>query len=323
MRRNWKRAAALGLTVLLGCTLPMGTMLAAEDEVEIEAVSVSGNDVPDEEETDTVVESTDAPRIVITRSGADKTCSLGGGVTFEYVNNWGPMFEVSVSSSAQDVSFYCYTEKVTDTKTEAKTEEQVKALNPIYWGEPQNQLLSIEPYQDGCYVVYVKAETGGKTYYARSNGIVVDTVRPVIKGVEEGNVYSEGTLFQVEDSNLDYVLVNEQLAASENGSYKVTANGTSCVIRAKDKAGNETTCSFTVSGTETPEPKPEEPNPEEPGTETPDDNNVISESGVYALKAGVKYHLADGKWKLDSDKSVYQGDNDFYVNADGNYTFSK
>ena len=376
MRRNWKRAAALGLTVLLGCMMPMSTMLAAEDDVETEAASVSENDVPDEEvsgqeyagtdeehapgkeeiiadeeradtadentsddgnadltqtagiltaaetEPDVVPngeetpESTDAPKIVIKRGGADKTCSLGGEITFEYVNNRGTMFEVSVNPGNQEVSlFYCL-DKVTDMTAGAKTEEQMGSITA--WGEIQSPPMTIEPLDDGCYVVYVKAVAGGKTYYARSNGIVVDTVRPVIKGVEEGKAYPSGTLFQVEDANLDYVLVNEQLAASENGSYKVTANGTSCVIRAKDKAGNETTCSITVSGTGTPEPKPEEP-----GTETPDDSNVISESGVYALKAGVKYHLADGKWKLDSDKSVYQGGNDFYVSADGNYTFSK
>lgn len=341
MCRNWKRAAALGLTVLLGCMLPMGTMLAAEDNVETETASVSENDVSEENVPDdgsadltqmagilTAAEtepdvvpngeetpkSTDAPGIVIKRDGADKTCSLGGEVTFEYVNNRGTMFEVSVNPGNQEVSlFYCL-DKVTDMTAGAKTEEQMGSVTA--WGEIQSPPMTIEPLDDGCYVVYVKAVAGGKTYYARSNGIVVDTVKPVIKGVEEGKSYPAGTLFQVEDANLDYVLVNEQLVASENGSYKVAANGTSCVIRAKDKAGHETTCSITVSGTE----KPEEPGT---GTETPDDSNVISGSGEYTLKAGVKYHLAEGKWKVDGDKSVYQGGNDFYVNADGSYTFSK
>lgn len=341
MCRNWKRAAALGLTVLLGCMLPMGTMLAAEDDVETETASVSENDVSEENVPDdgsadltqmagilTAAEtepdvvpngeetpkSTDAPGIVIKRDGADKTCSLGGKVTFEYVNNWGTMFEVSVNQSGENSSVYCYKDKVTDMEAEAKKEADMDFLG---WGPKQSPSMSIEPLSDGCYVIYVKVETaGGEKYYARSNGIVVDTVKPVIKGVEEGKSYPAGTLFQVEDANLDYVLVNEQLVASENGSYKVAANGTSCVIRAKDKAGHETTCSITVSGTE----KPEEPGT---GTETPDDSNVISGSGEYTLKAGVKYHLAEGKWKVDGDKSVYQGGNDFYVNADGSYTFSK
>ena len=97
----------------------------------------------------------------------------------------------------------------------------------------------------------------------------------------------------------------------------MAANGTSCVIRAKDKAGNETVRSIIVSGTEMPEPS----EPEEPGT--PDDSKVISESGEYTLKAGVTYHLAEGNWKVDGDKSVYRGGNDFYVAADGSYKFTK
>ena len=59
----------------------------------------------------------------------------------------------------------------------------------------------------------------------------------------------------------------------------------------------------------------------EPGT--PDDSKVISESGEYTLKAGVTYHLAEGNWKVDGDKSVYRGGNDFYVAADGSYKFTK
>lgn len=201
------------------------------------------------------------------------------------------------------VSVYCYTDKVTDMEAAAKKED---VMDSLYWGEKQSPPMSIEPLNDGCYVIYVKVEAGEQKYYARSDGIVVDTGRPVITGVEEGNSYPEGTLFQVEDANLDVVLVNEQPAVSENGNYKVAANGTSCVIRAKDKAGNETTCSITVSGSETPET-----------------GSVISESGVYELKAGEKYHLAEGNWKVDGDKSVYQGGNDFYVAADGSYKFTK
>lgn len=59
--------------------------------------------------------------------------------------------------------------------------------------------------------------------------------------------------------------------------------------------------------------------PEEP----PKTDNVISESGEYALKAGEKYHLAEGKWKVGGDKSVYPGGRDFYVTVDGSYRFSK
>ncbi|MDE7358934.1 MAG: hypothetical protein K2N39_05795, partial [Lachnospiraceae bacterium] len=257
---------------------------------------------------DDVSESVSAPEITITRGGANKTFALGGEITFEYVNYQGTLFDVSVGQSDNNVTlFYCM-DKVTDLEAGAKEEEQMDSLQ---WGEIPSPPVSIKALNDGSYVVYVKAEAGGQKYYARSSGVVVDTRKPVIKGVEEGKSYPEGTLFQVEDANLESVLVNEQPAALESGSYKVAANGTSCVIRAKDKAGNETICSITVSGNGTSE------------EEKPEGVKVISESGVYELKAGVKYHLAGGKWKVDGDKSVYQGGNDFYVTADGSYQFTK
>lgn len=301
MDRKWKRTAVLALAVLLGCMMPMHTMLAAEEDVEIRA-AVSGNDV-----------GSPAPEIVITRGGGNKTCGLGGAVTFEYTNNWGTLFEVSVNSNGQEVELFYAQDSVTDMEAEAKTEEQ---MNSLAWGKITSPPMSIVPVQDGCYVVYAKAQTGTQTYYARSGGIVVDTVKPVIRGVEEGKTYPAGTVFQVEDANLDYVLVNEAPAVSDGGNYKVAVNGnsTSCVIRAKDKAGNVTVCNIGVTGTETPEP--EEPEP-------PQTDNVISQSKEYTLKAGVKYHLAEGNWKVDGDKSVYRGGNDFYVTADGTYRFKK
>ncbi len=325
MYGNRKKAAALGLAVALGCMMPMSTMLAAEDDAENAVSSVSDNDVLYEEENVSIFaaeeiepaaeikeaetsQEQNAPEITITRDGNNSTCSLGGKITFEYVNHWGPRLEISVSQSGQAVSVFWYKENVTDLEAEAKTEEQMDSLG---WTEQQSASESILLSQDGAYVVYVKVEAEGQKYYARSSGIVADTQKPVIKGVESGKTYPEGTLFQVEDANLDYVLVNEQPAAPENGNYKVAANGTSCMIRARDKAGNEETCSVTVFGSET------------PGPETPDDSNVILESGEYALKAGVKYHLGAGSWKVGGDKSVYQGGIDFYVTADGSYQFTK
>ncbi len=401
MYRNWKSAAALGLAVLLGCMMPMSTMLAAEEDAETTEASVPENDAFHEEEnvsgSETVtdeegmpgdetvtdeegmpsdetvtdeegmpddetvtdeegmpgdenvsdgesvdgirsadimtvpasdlsaesdsVESAEAPEIFIKRGDENKACSLGGAISLEYMGYQDTLFDVSVGGSDSGIPFYCHTDKVTDVEAGAKTEDQ---MGTLFWGQKETSPISIMPNKgDGCYVAYVKVEAGGQTYYARSNGIVVDTKKPVIKGVEEGKTYPEGTLFQVEDANLDKVLVNEQEAAPENGSYKVAANGTSCVIRAIDKAGHESTCSITVSGTVTPkpeEPKPEEPKPEEPKPET---GYTISKSGEYELKVGVKYHLAEGKWKVDGDKSVYQGGRDFYVPANGSYQFSK
>lgn len=432
MYRNWKRAAALGLTVLLGCMMPMSTMLAAADDTEIEADDASGNDLqqedksipdgadhtdgengsdeddasdeddvldeddasdeengsdeddvldeddasdeesgldeegaPDDEngldgENTTENESvgdvsdqgndtgeidrnsetvgdagaadigmappvmrktqargadepesksdTGAPEIVIKRGNENKAFSLGGEITFEYIGNTDTLFEVSVTGSDTDISIYCALDSVADTETKAKEEEQMGSLA---WGKITSPYNGIKPINDGKYIVYVKVEKkleGEKTqaYYARSCGVVWDTVKPVIKGVEGGKTYPEGTEFQVEDTNLDKVLVNGKEVSPENGKYKVAANGTSCEIKAIDKAKNESGFSISVSGTVTPET-----------------GSVISQNGEYALKAGEKYHLAEGSWKVDGDKSVYRGDSDFYVTTEGKYKFSK
>lgn len=306
MYKNWKRMAALALTVLLGCMIPMGTILAAGD-AETGAVSLSGNDGP----------QLPAPEIVITRGGDNKTCSLGGAVSLEYTNNGNALFEVSVTPNGREVTLFYALDKVTDVEAEAKNAGQMDSLA---WGEITSPPMSIESLQgDGCYVVYVKAEAGTQKFYARSNGIVVDTQKPVIKEagsgqpLVSGKTYPKDTRFVVEEANLKSVLVNQQPAVCEGGSYKAVAkeNSTSCEIKVIDLAVNEETCAITLSDSGAPEP------------ESPDDGNVISKGGKYALKAGVKYRLAGGNWKVDGDKSVYRGGNDFYVTVDGTYQFKK
>ncbi len=374
MYRNWKRMAALGLAVLLGCAIPVSTMLAAEQDAEtvqdteedviLDGEVADGADVSDEENVpedeadlskdDTLADGTDAddgdvgdeafvdevdeadadedgseemipetiqkapakaaespesvavPVIVIKRQGQDKTQhTFGGKIEFEYVNSWAPLYDVSASQDGNTVTLFCCLENVGKDE-ETKSEEQVKDL---YWGKDgQSSPASIEPTKDGNYVLYVKAVgEDNQTAYAWAGGVVVDTVDPKVTGVENGKTYPEGTVFQVEDDNLESVTINEQPAVPEaDGSYKVVANGTSCVIKAKDKAGNSISYSITILE-------------ENPGEET----DVISKNGTYSLKSGKEYQLTAGKWKLSGDKSVYQGGSTFYVGSDGNYTFVK
>lgn len=378
MYRKWKKAAALGLAVLIGIMMPMSTMLAAEDNTEVaqeietdpisdadeisvdEAVSDDNESVSDEvsvedentvdeevnaedenivdevnaddenagDEDDVIAddeadadddqivgievmsasdvaeagntevqENTTAPVIDITLNGVScKVDGLGGDIEYKYFNNSDVELAFSASQNGTKISFSYYLDNNPGDKAKDDI-EWIDDCTSMQWKLSSNK----------SYVVYVKAEKDGQTVYARSCGIVTDTIAPKIVGVENGKTYPEGTKFTVEDANLDVVMVNETPAASESdGNYQVKANGTSCVIRAKDKAGNETVYSINVEG-----------------SKTPDAGNLISESGVYALKAGVKYHLAAGKWKIDGDKSVYQGDSDFYVKNDGDYKFKK
>ncbi|MDE6740265.1 MAG: hypothetical protein K2K07_14375, partial [Lachnospiraceae bacterium] len=137
-----------------------------------------------------------------------------------------------------------------------------------------------------------------------------DTTAPVITGIEKGGTYPAGTRFGVTDDNLESVKMNEQLVtpSQTDGMYQVTAAeySTSCVIRAKDKAGNETVYSITVEK-----------------QDVEDDTSVISKSGDYLLKAGTAYRLGDGKWTLEGDSTVYSGGSTFYVRGDGTYHFTQ
>lgn len=330
MHKKWKSVAALGMAALLGCLMPMGTMLAAEEDTEAvqesEADSVSDtdegydgevnvdeNEITGDEGIEVMSEAEDTEAagnnnasvidITLNDGVSCKVDGLGGKIDFKYVNHLGERFDVSVSPDDKNVSLYYYLNEVDDITADAKNEEQMASLWPDGSSSPTIFGLS----ENKNYVLYVKAVgKDGQITYARSCGIVVDTIAPKIVGLEEGKAYPEGTTFEVEEANLDSVLVNEKpVSPDSDGNYQVSANGTSCVIRVKDKAGNEKTCSITVTA------------------RTPNANGVISVNGTYALKADIAYQLAEGSWQVSGDGTVYQGGNTFYVKKDGDYRFTK
>ena len=384
MRKNWKRLSVMGMAVLIGCLMPVGTMMAAEENMEAvqTAGSVSDNtlsddnkDNPDDKlnagsgenvdnvandsgtgaedyakldgadadndvKTDgegtaesidgeanaddeisgtlaampaveltttvsgvTTPQSVGAPVIDIKWQGQSRTYGLGGKIEYEYVNNYYQSMIFSAAQGGQAVSLYYYQDKVKDMTAAAKEEEQMASLA---WQTADGSSLTF--ISDGNYVVYVKAEgADGQVAYARSGGIVVDTEAPKITGVQDGNAYPEGTSFYVQDPNLESVTINEKpVALSPDGKYQIAASGVSCVIKAKDKAGNNVTYSITVSG-----------------RDPAQDGNVISKSGIYALKEGVSYKLSEGRWSIVGDRTVYAGENDFYIKRNGDYTFVK
>ena len=349
MYKKWKSVAALGMAVLIGCMMPVDTMIVAAEEnpeaaqeIEVDSVSdeeaiLDGENAGDEisadeaeyvdeevntdnsgiavmaetEETEETEESkagdietqasAAAPVIEIKWQGQSYICSLGGKIDFVYDNNGGQAFECSASQAV--LLFYCL-EKV-DANAEAKGDVQMDSL---IWQSAQPSLERIPLSDDAHYVLYVKAEgTDRQTTYARSGGVVVDTIAPGVTKLVDGGTYPEGTTFQVSEANLESVKVNEVLVNPESdGSYRLSANGTStsCVVRVRDKAGNETTYSITIS-------------------KDPSEDGIISENGTYSLKANVKYQLGAGKWQVSGDKSVYSGGSTFYVKKDGDYTFTK
>lgn len=277
MKKRWKSISVLCLSALLGFLMPAGTMKAAEV-------------------------------VRITYQGSSLTQSLGGTVEYtQYVSNVNQCVSISTGDGSQKSLFY-YLDN--SGLAESKSEEQLASL----WQSAGEASYTDVPLgQDGKYVLYVKAENEGvQEACVRTVGMIVDTAPPAITGVQDGGVYPLGTRFGVEDDNLAAVLVNEQeVSPDEDGMYPVAANGTSCVIKAKDKAGHEITYSLTINGESG-----------VPGDDDPiDDNGVITKNGTYSLKAGTAYRFGSGSWTLEGDSVVYSGGITFYVTKDGDYKF--
>lgn len=254
-----------------------------------------------------------APVIKIMLQGDDVAQPLGGSIDIvKYLNNRDQSFEISVSGADGGTVWY-FLLRDKESMDATPTEIPWSKVGSV----ADNTVLF--HHVDGKFVLYVKVEVGGQTYYARSGGVMVDTVAPQITGVSAGGTYKAGTTFTVQDDNLETVKINEVDATPDaDGNYRVKANGNSCVIKATDKANHETTVSITVVGGDD-----DDDNKDDDNKDDDNDTTVISESRAYSLKAGTAYRLGSGKWNLSGDSTVYQGGITFYVAADGEYTFNK
>lgn len=296
MKKKWKGLSALCLAAMLGIMMPVSAMEAAE-ELQAQQITL-------------ISDNSSTPEIEVKYQGQNLTRSMGGTIEYSlYIGNRDQSVSISTTQGGHITSLSYYLDQ-TGGLTVSKSEEQLSSLwQPA--GQSSHQDVPLN--QDGKYVLYVKAVTdSGTSVCVRTGGMVVDTISPVITGVQAGGTYPLGTKFGVEDDNLDTVLVNEhEVLPDENGKYQVAANGTSCIIRAKDKAEHETVINITING--------ESGNP---GGDNPqDDITVINKSGTYSLKTGTAYRLGSGSWTLEGDSVTYSGGITFYVNKDGDYSF--
>lgn len=312
MKKKWKRLSVVCLAVLFSLIMPVGTIEAVENKPELQERD-GLLDNPLFELVYAAENNSNLPMVEIKYQGQNLAKSMGGSIEYSlYINNRDQRISILAAQNSTLTSLYYYLDR-TNGSTESKNEE---ALDSLWQSAEQLSYQEVALGQDGKYVLYVKAvDDNGQAACTRTSGIVVDSVSPVITGIQDGGTYPLGTKFGVEDDNLDVVLVNEQAAAPSDadGMYQVAANGTSCVIRAKDKAGHETSCSITVNGE----------GGSTGGDEPKDDTTVINKGGTYSLKAGAAYRLGSGSWTLEGDSSVYSGGITFYVNKDGDYSFKR
>lgn len=353
MKRKWKILSALCMTAALTCLIPTDTVLAAQDpngtareaqeegapdiviqqakaaEAGVQENAMNGENAQKDAQSPVSAELSDelapqdssAPVIGISLQGENRACALGGEIVYgKYIDNIDQKLSVTVDQAGGAVLLSYYL--ADDGAAESMTASQLFSC----WQETgTGGSAEIALNKDGKYVLYVKVivEGVGGPWYARTDGIVVDTIAPVIEGVNNGGIYPAGTKFTVSDANLDMVKINEQpVLPLEDGSYEAATGSPSafCVIRAKDKAGHETVCGITIGEIEE---KPDGEPDDKPEEKPEDDISVISENGTYTLKAGTAYQFGGGKWKLAGDRAVYQGGQTFYAPADGEYVFEQ
>lgn len=141
-------------------------------------------------------------------------------------------------------------------------------------------LFNIDTY--GKHVIYARVtDTNGNVGYASSNGIVFDNISPEFLGgvVNNGEIYESSLVFGVYDEYLSRVWIDgREVGLLDN--YTMTNDQASHTLRAVDKAGNESTLTFTFKVNEpgsSPTPTPDEPGPsptptpEATPTPSPDD----------------------------------------------------
>ncbi|MGN0480985.1 MAG: beta strand repeat-containing protein, partial [Lachnospiraceae bacterium] len=113
------------------------------------------------------------------------------------------------------------------------------------WTEYKN-IFAINPNKE--YVIYVKAvDKAGNTTYVCSEGIVMDDIKPVISGIEDGRTYYGDVNFSVNDRYLNKVFLDGTEITSENGTYTIPADNATHTVKAVDKAQNEVSCTIKVN----------------------------------------------------------------------------
>ena len=123
------------------------------------------------------------------------------------------------------------------------SEAELKSLVFGGYEEP----FRIEP--NGEYIVYVMlVDASLNITYLRSDRITLDSIQPVISGIEDGKTYCEAQTVTIAEKYIDTVTVNgTAVTLDENGSFALSpANGKQKIV-VTDKAGNTAEMTVTVN----------------------------------------------------------------------------
>ena len=131
---------------------------------------------------------------------------------------------------------------------------EAMTLDQLQTGQWTAYTMPVRLSTDSTYVVYAKAvDNASNVTYISSDGMVIDTVAPLIQGIENGGVYYGTTTFAVSDDYIALITVGAETVydASTDApvvSRQVTLNPAEGAqeIVITDKAGNVTTYTVTV-----------------------------------------------------------------------------
>ena len=141
-----------------------------------------------------------------------------------------------------------------DNSGETVTVEYLLSVKELTEAELANAAFTVytSPFgidPDNEYIIYVRlTDTAGNTAYIGSDGVVLDSIAPVINGIENGKTYCEAQTVTIDEKYIDTVTVNgTAVTPDENGSFVLSPAEGEQKIVVTDKAGNTAEMTVTVN----------------------------------------------------------------------------
>ena len=141
-----------------------------------------------------------------------------------------------------------------DNSGETVTVEYLLSVKELTEAELANAAFTVytSPFgidPDNEYIIYVRlTDTAGNRAYICSDGVVLDSIAPVIKGIENGKTYCEAQTVTIDEKYIDTVTVNgTAVTPDENGSFVLSPAEGEQKIVVTDRAGNTAEMTVTVN----------------------------------------------------------------------------
>ena len=141
-----------------------------------------------------------------------------------------------------------------DNSGETVTVEYLLSVKELTEAELANAAFTVytSPFgidPDNEYIIYVRlTDTAGNRAYICSDGVVLDSIAPVIKGIENGKTYCEAQTVTIDEKYIDTVTVNgTAVTPDEKGSFVLSPAEGEQKIVVTDRAGNTAEMTVTVN----------------------------------------------------------------------------